>query len=236
MAAVPGPSVAAVTPPDLAPDPARVARAEAFIGANLPLAEVPGTGVRLHLATPTSGLSRLVGDGPPPYWAQAWPGGVALARYLHDHPGTIGASGTWEIGAGSGLASLAAARASGRGGAMLDADPLALVAARLNAAANGVRGLTAMLVPPDADLSAIAPAAGTPTILAGDVFYDERLARGVAAWFDRHDPGTLILVGDIGRRWLPRGRLHPLASYPVRDVGDPPGAPLREGWVYRWVR
>jgi predicted nicotinamide N-methyase len=219
------------------PDPALAARAEAFIRENLPLAEVLGTGVRLHLARPESGLSRLVGDGPPPYWSRAWPGGVALARFLRDNPGTIGPAGFWEIGAGSGLAGLAAARASGHGGWLLDADPLALVAARLNAEANGVGGLAAMLTPPDMETLGLARSpSGTPTILAGDVFYEERLARAVATWLDRHDPDTLVLVGDVGRAHLPRDRLEPLASYPVRDVGDPPGASLREGWVLRWVR
>ena len=219
--------------------PTFVERAEAFIRENLPLTEVPGTGgIRLHLADPSSGLSRLVGDGPTPYWAYAWPGGVALARHIHAHPGALGEPrSSWEIGAGSGLVTIAAARA-GKGGSAIDTDPLAFVASRLNAAANGVeRRLMPILSPPHADLEGFGPAnslTGTPTILAGDVFYDEALARGVTAWFDRHGPGTTILIGDIGRAHLPRDRLEPLACYPVRDVGDPLDAEPREGWVYRW--
>ena len=75
-------------------------------------------------------------------------------------------------------------------------------------------------------------------MLAGDVFYDAAPARLAAAALDAAraalEDDAPILVGDIGRRFLPRNRLEPLASYPVRDVGDPPSAPLREGWVFRW--
>jgi predicted nicotinamide N-methyase len=75
-------------------------------------------------------------------------------------------------------------------------------------------------------------------VVAGDVFYDEAVAASAAVALDAAwgalGPKTEVLVGDIGRRFLPRDRLAPLASYPVRDLGDPPGAPLREGWVFRW--
>ncbi len=215
----------------------RVAEAEAFIRGNLPLTEVTGTGISLHLAGPRSGLRRLVPAGGTPYWAHAWPGGTALALHLlarreefrdGDRP-----MGGWDFGAGAGLVSIAM-RKAGRYVWATDPDPLALVAARLNAEANGVsfdaiRGSFA------ANTSALEPVIPRPMLLlAGDVFYDETIAAEAEAYFDRQPPYVTVLVGDIGRRFLPRDRLEPLASYPVRDVGDPASAPLRKGWVFRW--
>ena len=219
------------------PDP------ETFIRENLPLTEVPGTGLRLHLAGPRSRLTRLVPPGETPYWAYAWPGGVALALHLAAHPRTVGGRDVFEIGSGSGLVSLGALRAGASEAVAFDTDPLAAVAMRINAEANGVSApltfiRTAEHLP--FDLGTIRKIQGRSMVLAGDVFYDATSARAATAALDAAEgalgPDTPILVGDIGRRFLPRDRLEPLASYPVRDVGDPPSAPLREGWVFRWKR
>jgi len=211
--------------------------AETFIRENLPLTEVPGTGIRLHLAGPRSGLTRLVPPGETPYWAYAWPGGVALAMHLARHPDSFQVHGRpmsgWEFGAGSGLVSIALARA-GHWTIALDLDPLALVAIGLNAQANGV-SLTTFRGGFGLSASPLENIAGRPMLLlAGDVFYNEFIAADATSYFDRQPPYVTILIGDIGRRFLPRDRLEPLASYPVRDVGDPPSAPLRDGWVFRW--
>jgi predicted nicotinamide N-methyase len=218
--------------------PDRAIEAETFIRANLPLTEVPGTGLRLHLAGPRSGLSRLVPPGGTPYWAHAWPGGVTLARHIAANPAAVEGRRAFEIGMGSGLVAIAALRAGARTAAGFDTDPLAAVATRLNAEANGV-GPVATQIGPAERLGEILGSAcmteDAPTILAGDVFYDEEAASRVAAAFEAAPRGAAILIGDIGRRFLPRERLEPLARYPVRDVGDPPSAPLREGWVFRWL-
>lgn len=212
-----------------------------FIRANLPLTEVPGTGLRLHLAGPRSGLSRLVPAGGTPYWAHVWPGGMALALHLAAHPGTVRGRAVVEIGAGSGLVSLAALRAGAERVLAIETDPLAAVAIRLNAEANGLpMPVVQVRVPkgPALDLENVQRSRGRSAVLAGDIFYDEAVAASATASLDAArdalGPDTPILVGDIGRRFLPRDRLEPLASYPVRDVGDPPSTPLREGWVFRW--
>ena len=207
-----------------------------FITSNLPLTEVQGTGLRLHLAGPRSGLSRLVPPGGTPYWAHAWPGGIALAQHIAAHPETVRGRAIWEIGAGSGLVALAALRAGADTVVALDTDPLAAISVRLNAEANGL--------PPPVAITATRihrpsrRTQGEAVVLAGDVFYGEEVARDTASALDAAaavlGAGTTILVGDIGRRHLPLNRLEPLASYPVRDVGDPPSAPLREGRVFRW--
>ena len=212
-----------------------------FIRAKLPLTEIPGTGLRLHLAGPRSGLSRLVPPGGTPYWAHVWPGGMALALHLAAKPETVRGRAVVEIGAGSGLVALAALRAGAEGVLAIETDPLAAVAIRLNAEANGLP-VPVVQVPrpkrPALDLANLQEIRGCSAVLAGDVFYNEAVAASATASFDAVrdalGPDTPILIGDIGRRFLPRDRLEPLASYPVRDVGDSPSAPLREGWVFRW--
>lgn len=212
--------------------------AEAFIRAHLPLREVPGTGLRLHLAGPRSGLSRLVPPGGRPFWAHAWPGGVALALHLAAHPGVVRGRPVLDAGTGSGLAALAALRARARAVTGLDGDPLALLAAALNAAANGLPAPALRQVAPARLGAALAELAAEAhsVVLAGDLFYDAAAARRATRALDAVAAGAEVLVGDIGRPFLPLDRLEPLAAYPVRDLGDPPAAPPREGRVFRWRR
>jgi predicted nicotinamide N-methyase len=220
----------------LTPQAAR--RAAAFILANLPLTEVPGTGLRLHLAGPRSGLARLVPPGGTPYWAHAWPGGVALASHLAAHPEIAAGCVALDLGTGSGLVALAALRAGAMEVAGLDPDPLAEIALRLNAQANGLDPLALRVASPGDLPGLLHQRRGTGPILAlaGDVFYDATVARESARALDAATAqGATALVGDIGRRCLPRERLEPLAAYPVRDLGDPPSAPPREGGVFRWA-
>src|SRR5882724_12449902 len=47
----------------------------------------------------------------PPYWAFCWPGGQAIARYLLDNPHTVRGKQVIDFAAGSGVSSMAAARA-----------------------------------------------------------------------------------------------------------------------------
>ena len=91
----------------------------AFIRMNLPVAPVPGVPeIELHKACPTSGLMRLARqdeDGfAAPYWAHYWAGGLALARYVLDHPGAVAGRRVLDLGAGSGLVGIAAAKAGAR--------------------------------------------------------------------------------------------------------------------------
>lgn len=203
------PSMPSVPIPGSPADPA------AFIRANLPVmpvATIPE--IRLHQADPASGLHRLDGKAPP-YWAWPWAGGLALARFVLDRPENVTGRRVLDVGAGSGLVAIAAAKA---GAAMVTAaeiDPNALAALRLNAALNGVavepveRDLTRG-GPPNADL-----------VLVGDLFYEQRLARRVTRFLDSClDQGIAVLVGDVGRAHLPGERLRRLARYDVPDFGE----------------
>ena len=184
-----------------------------FIRTQLPLTPLPDLpGVSLHLAAPTSGLSRLTTATP--YWAYVWAGGMALARYIRDHPDCVAGRRVLDLGAGSGLVGIVAAQAGARVQSA-ERDPRGCTAIRLNARANGVR-LSVLRrdvlakVPPHIDL-----------ILAGDVFYDAAL---VAPMLDiltgAQARGVDCLIGDPGRRDLPLHRLSPVAHYQVRDFGQ----------------
>jgi predicted nicotinamide N-methyase len=183
--------------------------------------------IRLHLAGDpvslwrrtelTSGLTGL----DPPFWAFAWAGGLALARYLLDHPGTVRGRHVIDIASGSGVVAIAAAMAGAAAVTAYDIDPVAAVAIRMNAAANGV-----MVLPVCADVldQDNLPASGVGLVLVADAFYNQDLAGKVTKFAERgHARGAAVLAGDFGRAYLPRDRLIQLASY------DVPGQRMLEG-------
>ncbi|WP_447761061.1 class I SAM-dependent methyltransferase [Sphingopyxis panaciterrae] len=191
--------------------------AASFIRDHLPVMPVPGIPeIRLHKAAPSSGLGRLAardaqGFGAP-YWAHYWAGGLALARHILDHPDTVAGGRILDLGAGSGLVAIAAAKAGAAQVIAVDADPYAIAALGLNAALNAVpldirTDDVADLEPPDVDL-----------ILAGDLFYSDELAATVVAFLDRC--GIDALIGDPWRRSLPLSRLREIARYDVRESGS----------------
>src|SRR5262249_35674098 len=89
-------------------DPAAFVRAQTAL-ASPPL--VPE--IRLHLASAVTPLWRATEatlaarEVPPPYWAFAWPGGQALARYVLDHCAVVRDRSVLDFAAGSGLAGIA---------------------------------------------------------------------------------------------------------------------------------
>lgn len=201
-------------------------RLRQFIAANLPLAPVAGVPeIRLHQANPTSGLWRLADSDDQfgtPYWAYAWGGGIALARHVLDHPDLVAGRRILDLGSGSGLVGIAAAKSGAKQVSAADVDHYAITAMALNAAAN-----EAGLVPVLGDLTAGLPPA-VDMVLIGDLFYAQDLARRVAAFLDRCVlAGVMVLIGDPGRAFLPRSRLKLLAEYPGPDFGegDRPGKP-----------
>jgi predicted nicotinamide N-methyase len=199
----------------------------AFIRDHLPVLAVPGIPeIRLHKAVPSSGVGRLAGDSAP-YWAHHWAGGLALARHVLDHPKLVRGRRIFDLGAGSGLVAIAAARAGAHHVVAAEADPYAIVALELNAALNGVdldirRADVARLEPPDADL-----------VLAGDLFYSGELAEAVTAFLDHClDRGIEALIGDPWRRPLPLARLDEIARYDVAETG----AGTKASGVFRFRR
>jgi predicted nicotinamide N-methyase len=175
--------------------------------------------IRLHQAREPIGVwqhtERATGRTglDPPFWAFAWAGGQALARYLLDHPEAVAGRRVIDVASGSGLVAIAAALAGAAAVTAYDIDPLAAAAIAVNAEANGVAVAAVCAdVLSDQDL----PAPGTDLVLVADAFYEQDLAAQVLRFAERaSDRGAAVLAGDFGRRYLPRTRLAPLASYDV---------------------
>jgi predicted nicotinamide N-methyase len=147
----------------------------------------------------------------PPFWAFAWAGGQALARYLLDHPETITGRRVIDIASGSGLVAIAAVLAGAAAVTAYDIDPLAAAAITANAEANGVT-VPAVCT----DVLSVLPPDGTDMVLVADAFYEKDLAGHVLDVLERSQArGAAVLAGDFGRRYLPRARLVALASYDV---------------------
>jgi predicted nicotinamide N-methyase len=155
-------------------------------------------------------------DLDPPFWAFAWAGGQALARYLLDHPQVARGRHVFDIASGSGLVAIAAAKAGAAEVTAYDIDPLATAAIRINAAANGV---TVLAVCADILEEDGMPPPGTDLVLVADAFYTRDLAARVMRFLQRaRARGAAVFVGDFGRAHLPSGWLTPLASYDVSGL------------------
>lgn len=187
-----------------------------FIAARLPVVAVAGVPeIRLHRAAPSSGLRDLLGeDAASPYWAYPWGGGLVLARHLLDRPETVAGRRVVDLGCGSGLVAIAAALAGATGAVAVDVDRHAVIAARLNAALNGVAIETVQAdwlddPPPETDL-----------LLVGDLFYDAALAERALAYCARcREAGIAVLIGDPWRATLPAQRLRAIARYDMAETG-----------------
>jgi predicted nicotinamide N-methyase len=155
-----------------------------------------------------------VDGGDPPFWAFAWAGGLALARYLLDNPQVVAGRRVVDVATGSGLVAVAAALAGAGEVAAVDVDELAVVAARRNAEANGVRLSVTV-----ASVTEVTAGPGD-LVLAGDVFYDAAMAEQmITSLRVLRSCGAEVLIGDPYRSRLPQDALSPLATYEV-DV-DP---------------
>jgi predicted nicotinamide N-methyase len=170
--------------------------------------------IRLHLASEALDLWQKTEDElaeaglPPPFWAFAWAGGQALARYVLDHPAVVGGRRVLDVGAGGGIAAIAAALAGGRVTAS-EIDAFAQEAIRLNAAANGAR--VAILAGDVLDGTTDAD-----VVLVGDLFYEKGLAERTLAFIRRaREAGAEVLVGDPKRSYLPAGVFTSVATYAV---------------------
>jgi predicted nicotinamide N-methyase len=206
----------------------------AFVLRHTSLRPVPGLdGVRLQLADEILPLWRAVqletddDDAAMPYWAFAWSGGLAIARYLREHPEAVAGRRVLDLASGSGLDAIVAAQAGAAAVTGADIDPFALEAIAINARSNRVRVSTVRRDlldddPPDVDV-----------ILAGDVAYEAGFAERVFAWLRRaRERGTDVLVGDPGRRYLPADGLVEQASYEVRTTTEIEDLERKRGWVY----
>jgi predicted nicotinamide N-methyase len=214
----------------VAPSPARV---RAFVRRHTRLAPVPDLpGVRLHVADDVMTVCRLAGtelelsDPPLPFWAFAWAGGLAISRYLVDHPDEVAGRQVLDLASGSGLCAIVALRCGAASAEAVDVDPFSEAAVGLNAHANGVRiGFRRTDI-----LDAPPPA--VDVILAGDVCYEETMATRILDWLRvAARAGSRVLVGDPGRKYLPLD-LERVATYRVRTSRELENAEIKESAVF----
>ncbi|MBB5897664.1 methyltransferase [Kutzneria kofuensis] len=165
--------------------------------------------VVLRVAEDVTPLWELTGASEPPFWAFPWAGGQGVARYVLDNPHVVAGKRVFDLACGSGLVAIAAALAGAATVTACDVDEMALVAARINAEANGVS-----LAPLVADV--LATTVDAEVVLAGDVFYDKDMAAAVEPFLHRATAnGALVLVGDPSRPYLPKDRFERVAAYEV---------------------
>ena len=194
----------------------------AFILENTRLQSPPHTPeLQLHLADEITPIWTLTEEAlaeiglPPPFWAFAWAGGQALARYILDHPESVAGKRVIDFASGSGLVAIAAMKAGAASVLAADIDVFCEAAIGLNAAINGVEVAFTQVdlldaPPPEADV-----------LLAGDICYEGPMAQAVMAWLAQgRSAGATVLVGDPGRTYFPKEGLVKLAEYQVSTTRE----------------
>ncbi len=207
---------------------------EGFIRAPTQLRHAPLVPeIKLHLATEMTPIWQAseawLADHnmEPPFWAFAWPGGQALARYVFDNPTLIKAGmKILDFAAGCGIAGIACALL----GADVEAaeiDRLAVAAIALNAAENKVF-LTCLL----ADL------VGAPgrwdMIICGDVCYEAPMTEHILPWLrDCARAGCIVWIADPGRAYRPATGLAEIHRCIVPTILELEDSGEREVVIYR---
>ena len=200
-------------------DPAAFVRRNTAITAPLLVPEIS-----LYLATEITPIWQATEDTlarcalPPPFWAFAWAGGQALARFLLDHPERVAGRSVLDFAAGSGLVAIAAAKAGAASVLACEIDHFAAAAIAANAVLNHV---TIAVTTSDV-LDAVGPR--WEVVTAGDVCYERPMADRVTGWLrGLAARGALVLLGDPGRAYLPSEGIVELAHYLVptsRELED----------------
>lgn len=207
----------------------------AFIRANTRLLPVPhAPEIALHVAEEATELWRRTEEElgeiglPPPFWAFAWAGGQALARFVLDRPAIVAQRRVLDFASGSGLVAIAAAKGGAARVVACDIDHFAIEAIALNAAANGV-DVAARL----GDL--VGADEGWDVVLAGDVSYERDMAARVTDWLAAlRARGAEVYIGDPGRAYLARDRLEAVATYRVPVSRELEDSEIKASSVWRF--
>jgi len=206
----------------------------AFIRANTRVSAPPHVPeVRLHLADDAVALWEMTEEElgeiglPPPFWAFAWAGGQALARYVLDHRADFAGKRVMDVASGCGLVAIAAMQAGAASASAWDIDAFAAHAARLNAELNGV------VIDPVTD-DPIGKAADAEVILVGDLFYDRDISPPLLAWLRAEEArGAIVFIGDPGRTYLPKAELERVAEYAVPTIRALEDSEVKRTGVWR---
>ena len=177
--------------------------------------------IKLHLAVDATELwkmttKELKDNGLPlPFWAFAWAGGQALARYILDNPQLVEDKSVLDLGAGSGLVGLSALFSNASQVDFKEIDCFAAEAIHLNLSANQLDQNFKIILE---HLPKFAPRNQNrwDVILAGDVFYEQEMSNIILSDLRKFARlGNLVLVGDPGRTYFPKEGVKKLAQYPV---------------------
>ncbi|MHB1168266.1 MAG: class I SAM-dependent methyltransferase [Longimicrobiales bacterium] len=170
---------------------------------------------------------------PSPFWAYAWPAGIALARVLLDQPELARGRRVLDFGAGGGVASLAASLAGARRVVANDLDSWAAAVARLAAERQGLLVETRV-----GDLTGdLEFVSGFDVVLASDLSYERRTAPMQRALLDRaFAGGAEVLIADAGRTYFEASGLEEIAEYEIEVPRDLEGVDSRWARVYRMSR
>jgi predicted nicotinamide N-methyase len=206
--------------------------AEAFIRENTAIgtaAHVPE--IRLYLASEITPIWQATEDWlaenniAPPFWAFAWPGGQALARYILVNPAMIAGKRVLDFAAGGGIAAIAAAMAGAVAVEAAEIDPLALVAITLNASLN------------DAAVAPVGDVVGNECrwdlIICGDVCYEAPMSGHIVPWLKRMAEAAEVWIADPGRAYLPQNGLATFAAYQIETTLELEDRPVRDVVLYR---
>jgi predicted nicotinamide N-methyase len=212
----------------------RIVDHAAFIRAETRLLPVPDAPeISLHVAEEATALWQKTEDEleqmglPPPFWAFAWAGGQALARYILDHSDLVRGRTVLDVASGSGLVAIAAAMAGAAEVQAADIDAFAAAAIAINAEANRVS-----VAPRLADL--VGTDEGWDVVLTGDIFYERDIAARMWPWLAALEArGATVLIGDPGRSYLPKDKVEQIAQYRVQVTRELEDAEIKLSRVWR---
>jgi predicted nicotinamide N-methyase len=142
--------------------------------------------------------SKLPHPASPPYWAVAWPAGLAMARFILDRPEVCRDRSVLDLGSGSGICAIAARLAGARDVAACDWDAVARCVITENARLNRQR----IRVLEDLDE---ASTEDWDVILAADVWYERFSSASINTWLrTRAESDANVILADTRRAYFPR--------------------------------
>lgn len=170
--------------------------------------------IKLHLATEITPLWQASeaflheNNIAPPFWAFAWPGSEALARYVTEQAQRVAGRRVLDFAAGCGLAAIACAKAGAAEVCAAEIDPLAWAAIRLNAQAN------------DCNFTVLeGDVVGQPcrwdVILCGDICYESPMTQHILPWLRECARSAAVIIADPGRSYVPKDGILTLARTEV---------------------
>ena len=187
--------------------------------------------IALYLATEITPIWQATEDWleqrniAPPFWAFAWPGSQALARYVLDGPTRVAGRRVLDFAAGGGLAAIACAMAGAASVEAAEIDPMALAAVAVNAALNKVA------IAQSGDV--VGRDCAWDLIMCGDVCYEAPMTAHILPWLLVMARTAEVWIADPGRAYLPKTGMVEFARYVVPTSTELEDRTTREVGLYR---